>query len=76
MEDNANSINRFACNAVMALKLLNGLSRIPVFDKAENDVQLVTDVKSTEDLEKYEFVNWQLIKQHSILQHILFRLKP
>jgi len=77
MNDNAKFDKPIRCIAFDGSESwLYGFSRIPVYDIAENDVQLVTDVKSTEDLEKYEFVNWQLIKLAlDTNQHILFRLK-
>jgi hypothetical protein len=55
---------------------LYGFSHIAVFDIAENDISLITEPTTTEDLERYQFNNWELIKLAlDSYQHILFRLK-
>jgi hypothetical protein len=54
---------------------LYGFNRIPVFNINENDVQL-KEVKTTLDIESYEFVNWQLVKLAlETYPKLLFRLK-
>lgn len=54
---------------------LYGFNRIPVFNINENDVQL-KEVKTTLDIESYEFVNWELVKLALKTEnHLLIRLK-
>lgn len=55
---------------------LYGFDKIPTFTINENDIVLTEDVKTTEDIEKYALVNWQLI-EYALRNYkdILFRLK-
>jgi len=55
---------------------LYGFSKIPVFTIGERDIQLITDVQTTEQIERYQLNNWQLVKL-ALETHkdLLFRLK-
>ena len=54
---------------------LYGYNKIPVFTIGEHDIQLA-DVKTTQDIETYQFNNWQLIKLALNTQKdLLIRLK-
>jgi len=55
---------------------LYGFSKIPVFTISEKDIQLISDVATTEDIERYQLNNWNLVKL-ALQTHkdILFRLK-
>jgi hypothetical protein len=55
---------------------LYAYDRIPVFTVQERDIVLVEDVKTTEEIERYQIKNWNLVK--FALENygdILFRLK-
>lgn len=55
---------------------LYGYSKIATFNINECDIQLLTDNKTTEDLERYSLNNWNLIKLAlQTEKDILFRLK-
>ena len=55
---------------------LYGFSKIPVFTIGEHDIQLISDVQKTDDIERYEFTNWQLVKLALATEKdILFRLE-
>jgi len=55
---------------------LYGFSKIPVFTIGERDIQLISDVQTTEDIERYQFMNWQIVKLALATEKdILFRLK-
>jgi hypothetical protein len=55
---------------------LYGFSKIPVFTIGEHDIQLISDIATTEDIERYQLTNWNLVKL-ALETHkdILFRLK-
>ena len=55
---------------------LYGYSAIPVFTVKERDIQLINDVQSTDDIERYELLNWNMVKL-ALATHkdMLFRLK-
>lgn len=55
---------------------LYGFSKIPTFSISERDIQLINDVSTTEDIERYELTNWELVK-YALSTHkdLLFRLK-
>jgi hypothetical protein len=55
---------------------LYGFSRIPTFSIGERDIQLINDVATTEDIERYQLTNWNLVKLAlSTEKDLLFRLK-
>jgi hypothetical protein len=55
---------------------LYGFSKIPTFSISERDIQLINDVATTEDIERYQLTNWELVKLAlSSEKDILFRLK-
>jgi hypothetical protein len=55
---------------------LYGFDRIPVVSISERDITLSSEVNTTEDIEKYELQNWNLIRLAlSTEKDILFRLK-
>jgi len=55
---------------------LYAFSKIPTFTVKERDIQLVNDVKTTEEIERYQLTNWNLIEL-ALRTHkdLLFRLK-
>jgi hypothetical protein len=55
---------------------LYGYSKIPVFTIGERDIQLITDVQTVEEIERYQLNNWELVKL-ALQTHkdLLFRLK-
>lgn len=55
---------------------LYGFDKIPTFTVNENEIVLMQDVKTTEDIERYQLTNWRLIEL-ALRTHkdILFRLK-
>jgi hypothetical protein len=55
---------------------LYGFDKIPTFTVNENDIMLLQDVKTTEDIERYQLTNWHLVEL-ALRTHkdILFRLK-
>jgi hypothetical protein len=55
---------------------LYAYSKIPTFTVTEKNIQLLTDVKKTDDVERYQLVNWNLIKLAlDTNKDLLFRLK-
>ena len=59
-----------------SLAWLYGYSTIPVFSISERDIQLINDVSTTDEIERYELLNWNMVKL-ALATHkdILFRLK-
>lgn len=55
---------------------LYGYDNIPVFTVQERNIVLINDVKTTEEIERYELTNWSLIEL-ALRTHkdLLFRLK-
>jgi hypothetical protein len=55
---------------------LYAYDKIPVFTIQERDIALVEDVKTTEEIERYQIKNWNLVKLAlESYSDILFRLK-
>src|SRR3990170_393033 len=55
---------------------LYGYSAIPTFTVKERDIQLINDVQSTDDIERYSLNNWNFVKLAlSTEKDLLFRLK-
>lgn len=53
-----------------------GYSSIPVFEVEESDIELLTHVKTVDQIEKYRLNNWDAVRL-ALVQHkdLLFRLK-
>jgi len=55
---------------------LYGFDKIPTFTIKERDITLLGDLKTTDEIERYQIKNWNLVKfalhKH---KHLLFRLK-
>jgi hypothetical protein len=55
---------------------LYAYDRIPVFTVQDRDIALIEDVRSTEEIERYEIKNWEIVKfALDSYSDILFRLK-
>ena len=55
---------------------LYAFDRIPVFTVQDRDIALIEDVRSTEEIERYEIKNWEIVKfALDSYSDILFRLK-
>jgi hypothetical protein len=55
---------------------LYGFSKIPVFTITERDITLANNIETTEQIERYQLVNWNLVKLALASEKdLLFRLK-
>ena len=55
---------------------LYGYDAIPTFTVQERDIVLINDVKTTEEIERYQLTNWHLIESAlRTYKDLLFRLK-